>query len=97
MNDKYFFNAVIELEIQATQADKQVIAELLRIVSNAIEKINPTILNDIKTWSYEKTNDDTFRAYRDILSNDSNTVFQRLPLAYFNICNGIRVGWSCSA
>ncbi|MFN8358644.1 MAG: hypothetical protein U0264_01900 [Candidatus Kapaibacterium sp.] len=49
MNDKYFFNAVIELEIQATQADKQVIAELLRIVSNAIEKINPTILNDIKT------------------------------------------------
>ena len=28
----------------ATQADKQVIAELLRIVSNAIEKINPTIL-----------------------------------------------------
>ena len=30
-------------------ADKQVIAELLRIVSNAIEKINPSILNDIKT------------------------------------------------
>ncbi|MBK9248776.1 MAG: hypothetical protein IPM69_11830 [Ignavibacteria bacterium] len=47
MNDKYFLNAIIELEIQATQADKQAIAELLRIVSNAIELINPKIFEDV--------------------------------------------------
>ncbi|MFN8359336.1 MAG: hypothetical protein U0264_05415 [Candidatus Kapaibacterium sp.] len=47
-DDRYFFDVLIQLEIEATLAEKRTIAEILRTASNTIELINPSVLQDDK-------------------------------------------------
>lgn len=46
--DRYFLEALVQLEIEATLADRPTIAKLIRHAENSIELINPNVLQDVK-------------------------------------------------